>query len=190
MQNIVVFTPAKHTYDGDVGQGGLANGYWEACDLIDDAVRSMGVPFFPLDCFLQTLFKCPGARGSAADHWHMATNSNMARNNAGGGVYATCSPHAQAAQCFAQRLSMFDRLGRVANIGGVAGIGLLSLPRGLRQAWERNHGPLRRTIAAAVDSIRKRPAMEHRPVETKQYHALYHDAMRLRNLEERGRALD
>ena len=87
VQNIVVFTPAKHTYDGDIGQGGLANGYWEACDLIEDAVRSMGVPFFPLDCFLQTMFKCPGARGIAADHWHMATNSNIARNNAGGGVY-------------------------------------------------------------------------------------------------------
>ena len=46
VQNGVVFTPAKHTYDGDVGPGGLANGYWEACDLIEDAARSMGIPFF------------------------------------------------------------------------------------------------------------------------------------------------
>ena len=52
-------------------------------------------------------------------------------------------------------------------LGGVAGIGLLSLPGGLRRAWEKTHGPLRRTIASAIDGVRHRSAMDHKPVETK-----------------------
>ena len=104
----------------------------------------------------------------------MATNGFMSKNNAGGGASATCMPHAQAAQSFAQRLTMHERLGRLVNIGGVAGIGLLSLPREVRRVWERDHGPLRHTIAEAIDRIQDRPRLEHKPIETKQYHALYH----------------